>query len=186
MKGKSTIFLIAVLGLFMALSSCVKDSDIGQESNMERSSLMTSNLMLSSFDAYSFVNETNQKQREMLVDTTYLEFSSSNFFMDQLSKTNLSFQFKNSLEQDFKVDIEFINDMGEIKYTLHIPIASGSKEQPSVVETNVVIAIPELTTFMEATKLVYKVTMSPSDKPSMSKSEGTLQLQSDATYFLDL
>lgn len=186
MKCKSGLFFCMILGLLLTFSSCVKDSDISQENAIEPSPILTSNLMLSSFDASAFIDESVQQERAIRIDTTNLELNSSNFFMEQLSKTNLTFHFTNSLEQDFKIDIEFLNDKDKIKYALHIPISSGSNEKPSAVETNVIIEKPELSTFMEATKLVYKITILPNDNQLLSNSKGTLELQSSATYFLDL
>jgi hypothetical protein len=105
--------------------------------------------------------------------------------MDELSQTNLTFKLKNSLEREFKIDIAFLNDFDELKFSLQIPVSSGTKQKPITVETNVVIEIPELATFTEATKIIYTISMLPGEKKLVPENEGTLELQSDATYFLD-
>lgn len=155
------------------------------ENAIEASSSVTSNLILASFDASSFSNDSEQTERTLRTDTTYLELTRSNFLMDELSQTNLTFKLKNSLEREFKIDIEFLNDFDERKFSLQIPVSSGTKQKPITVETNVVIEIPELATFTEATKIIYTISMLPGEKKLVPENEGTLELQSDATYFLD-
>lgn len=163
----------------------MKDSDLGTENTFESSSVLTSNLMSSSLDASSFLEEFTNQERTIRIDTTYLEWTSSSFLTDQWSKTNLTFKIKNSIEREFNIDVEFMNDLDEVKFSFQIPVSSGTKQKPITVETNVVIEIPELATFKEATKLVYKIALLPDDLQLIPESEGTLELQSDAAYFLD-
>lgn len=184
MKSKSILYS-CILGLLMIFSSCVKDSDIEPKNTIESSSRVTSSLILSSFDASSFMDESTQKERLFRTETTPLELTNTTFLMEQLVQTNLTFKIKNSLEREFKIDVEFLNDLDELKFSLQIPVSAGTKEKPITVETNVIIEIPELATFKEATSLVYTISMLPDDKHLMLDSEGTLELQSDAAYFLD-
>jgi hypothetical protein len=184
MKLKSILFFCIQLGLFMTFSACVKDSDMGTENTFESSSVLTSNLISSKLGASAFLEEFTNQERAIRIDTTYLEWTSSAFLMDQWSQTNLTFKIKNSIEREFKMDVEFMNDLDEVKFSFQIPVSPGTKQKPITVETNVVIETPELVTFKEATKLVYKIALLPNDLQLMPESEGTLELQSDAAYFL--
>ncbi len=175
-----------LLGFVMAFTSCVKDNEIGQNNSSEPSSSITSDLIVSSLNASSFNDESTQQERVIYLDTTQLDLMSSDFFNEELIKSNLSFHFKNSLNKDFRVDFEFLNDRNELKFALQIPISAGSKEKPISVKTSVVIETPELSTFKEATKLVYKITLLTNDEFLLSESEGELELHSDATYFFDI
>ncbi|MGJ8592275.1 MAG: hypothetical protein ACSHXF_06990 [Aquaticitalea sp.] len=186
MTTKSPIVLTIIFGLCMIITSCVKDNDLIQENELESTSKMKSNLLLVSFDASSLVDTSTKQARTFLADTTFLEFNDSSFMRNQMSVANLNFQFENSMDQDFIMEFEFLDDGNEVKYKVHIPIASGYRDKPSMVETNIAIAIPELSTFLEATKFVYKINLSKSDKTFSMDDTGKLHLQSDATYFLEL
>lgn len=186
MNCKLAILVGMMLGLLMVFTSCVKDNEISQTNTSEPTSVITSNLIVGSLEASSFIDESTQLEKTIRIDTTQLDLISSDFFKEELTKSNLTFHFKNSLERDFKIDFEFLNDLDELKFKLQIPVSSGTTEKPMTVETSVVIESPELTSFKEATKLVCKIILLPSDKPLVPQSEGSLNLQSDATYFFDI
>ncbi len=175
-----------ILGLFLAFNSCVKDSTTDQEQTIESSSTITSELMLTTLNATSFINDSGQLIKTIRIDSNFPELSSSTFFIDQLSKTNLTFKLSNSFEQEFKIDVEFLNDKDDLKYTLQIPVSSGTIEKPTTVETKAVIESPELATFKEATKIVYIITMLPDNEGNLVSSEVTLEIQSTANFFVDL
>ena len=63
---------------------------------------------------------------------------------------------------------------------------SGVVTNPILSETTVLIDEPEITTFKEATKLVYKISLPPSASPIGPNSQGQLDLQSKATLYFEL
>jgi hypothetical protein len=136
--------------------------------------------------ASSFIDESANEKQNVHIENADLDFISSAFFKEKLTKSNLTFQLKNSLNNDFRIDFEFLNEKDELKFSLQIPISAGSKEKPTTVETSVLIEAPELQIFSESTKLVYKITLLSNDKPLMPETEGLLELHSDATYFFDI
>ena len=184
MKCKLSI-AATILGLFLTLASCDKDGEIVLDSNQSTSKI-TSDLIVTTLKASSFIDKKTQQERLIHLDTTSLDLISSDFMIEELIKTNLSFQFKNSLNRDFRIEFEFLNDRNEVKFELQIPISAGTKEKPVIVETSVIIESSELTSFKESTKLVYKITLLHSDQPLSRESEGALELHSNATYLFDI
>ena len=174
-----------IIGLFLALTSCYKDGEIVLDSK-QPSSKITSDLIITTINASSFIDSKTQQERLIHIDTTSLDIVSADFLIEELIKTNLSFQFKNSMNSDFRIEFEFLNDRNEVKFEFQIPVSAGTKEKPVVVETSVIIESSELTNFKESTKLVYKVIFLHSDKPLSRDSIGVLELHSNATYLFDI
>lgn len=185
MKCKFSIAAI-IIGLFLAFTSCDKDNDLILDNTSQPTSKITSDLIVSSLKASAFIEESTQQERLIYIDTTSLDLVNSDLLMEELIKSKLSFQFKNSLNRDFRVDFEFLNNRDELKFELQIPISAATIEKPTVVETSVIIESSELTSFKKATKLVYKITLLPSDESLSRESEGSLDLQSNASYFFDI
>ncbi|MEO6347836.1 MAG: hypothetical protein ABIO60_07990, partial [Aquaticitalea sp.] len=104
----------------------------------------------------------------------------------EMKKTSLSFKFINSFDADFKVDFEFLNDANELKYLVHVPVTSGSIEKPMSVETIVTIKEPEIKIFKETTKLVYKISPIVSLNPFSPDTNGSISLQSNASFLFEM
>ncbi|MCB0446211.1 MAG: hypothetical protein KDD03_01610 [Gelidibacter sp.] len=181
-----TLKTLFVLFILVTVTSCVKDVDFDQTENIVPSPILESNLIYSTLVAPNFIDDSTQQEVITLTDTTRVEVISSDFFVDQLSKANLTFRFINSIDRQFVVDFEFLNDNDELKYNIQMPVPSGTVNSPILSETTVTIEEPELTSFKEATKLVYKITLPPTTTPLTSNTAGQLELQSKATLYFEL
>ena len=170
----------------MLFNSCVKDVDFDQAENILPTPVFESSLIYSNLEASNFINQTTQQEVIVLTDTTRLEYINSDFFVDQLSKTELTFQFTNSLDRIFNVDFVFVNDDDEQRYLAQIQVAPGQTNNPIVVEANFLIEEPDLSIFEEATKLIYRITLPPNTNPINSSDLGLLKLESKATFYFEL
>ncbi len=186
MKLKVGIVIPFIIGFLTLLTSCAKDTEIIIHEVSKQSSVITSDLIVTTLEASAFIDKSSQQERVMRVDTTNIDLITTDFFKEEMTKSKLSFQFKNTLDRAFRIDFEFLNERNEIKFELQIPVSSGTKEKPARVETSVVIEIPELNSFKEATKVVYRITLLSSDTELTQKSDGSLELRSAATYFFDI
>ncbi len=179
------IFVI-LIGLLLSFTSCVKDSEVSSSQSRLASPMLESDLIISTLDASNFIIEEQRSEVMMLTDTMNLERMEPDFMAGQLIKAQLNFKFINSLDRTFKVDFEFLDDLNVLKHSFQIPVSSGSLETPTAVEANVIIKEPELMTFKEATKLVYKITL-PSSKTSLTTdTQGKISLLSKATHFFEM
>lgn len=177
---------VILTGLLLSLTSCVKDSEVSASESKFVSPILESDLIISTLDASNFIIEEQRSEVIMLTDTMNLERMEPDFLSGQLTKTQLNFKFINSLDRAFKVDFEFLDEVNVLKHSFQIPVSSGSMETPMTVEANVIIKEPELTTFKEATKLVYKITLPSSKTPLTSRVQGKISLLSKATHFFEL
>ena len=185
MRYKSITYVLLISIFFITFSSCEKENDVILGDDM-KSTKVSSEQVRSIFYSESFIDISGGLEQPTLTDTTYLELNDSTFFMDKLSKATLNFQFENSSEELYKVEIRFVNDLDEVKFKLTIPLSSGSIKKPTTVETNVVIESSELETFKEATKMVYNVTLVSDTKKESSINSGLIDLKSSAIYSFGL
>ncbi|MDG5492488.1 hypothetical protein [Psychroserpens sp. SPM9] len=184
-RFKKVVFgLICLMLIF--LNSCVSDVDFDQTENILPTPVFESSLMYSNLEAPNFIDEATQQEVIILTDTTRLEYINSDFFVDQLIKTNLNFQFANSLDRHFSIDFEFVNDADELRYLAEIEVPPGQPNAPSVVVSNFLIEEPELSVFEEATKLIFKITLPPSTNPIDTNTLGRLELDSKVTFYFEL
>lgn len=168
------------------LNSCVKDVDFDQAENILPTPAFEASLIYSNLEAPSFIDEITQQEVVILTDTTRLEYINSDFFVDQLLKTNLTFQLTNGLDRNFSIEFEFVNDENEQRYLAQIEVPSGQPNNPVFVESNFLIEEPELSIFEEATKLIYRITLPPNANPIDATTLGSLKLESKATFYFEL
>lgn len=176
----------SLLILMLCFSSCDKDMDINQEETTASMPILESQLITSTLEAKDFSAEQKTQGFSTLSDTLDLASIRSNFFMDEMKSVNLSIKFINSLESASKVDFLFLDDTNELKYTVHVPISSGSLEKPVSVETIVTIKEPELKIFKEATKMVYHISLVPNSEPLSPETQGKIALQSKASFLFEM
>lgn len=177
----STIFIC--LSLFI---SCGSDVDFNQTENIRPTPIFESSLMFSNLEALDFIDDTTQQERLVLIDTTRLEYINSDFFVNQILKTELTFLFSNSLNRAFNVDFIFVNDADEQRYIAQVEVLAGQPESPSVIASNFLIEEPDLSLFEEATTLIYRITLPPTASPIESLDLGALKLESKSTFYFEL
>jgi len=186
MESKKAIRFSVLILIMAVMTSCVRDVDFSQSENIVPTPTLEADLIYSSLRASQFIDADTQMEATTIIDTVRLEYINSEFFIDQLLKTNLTFQFTNSLERAFLVDFEYLNNQDELRYFLQIEIPQGSPSNPVTVETNVLIEEPNLSIFEEAIKLVYKITLPPASNPLESTDQGELKLQSKSTFYFEI
>jgi len=170
--------------------SCVKDTDFNQTENILPTPVFESDLVFSTLEALNFIDDTTQQEVEILSDTTRLEFINSDFFVNQLAQTEITFRFTNSLNRDFIVYFEFVTDNNELRYLAQVDVPAGQTESPIIAQSSFLIEEPELSSFKEATKLIYKITLpataTATANPINPSTLGALKLESKATFYFEL
>ncbi|MEM5565319.1 hypothetical protein WNY78_09395 [Psychroserpens sp. AS72] len=183
LKSRYLLFLLVNV---LLLHSCVSDVDFEQAENIVPTPTLESSLIFSSLEAPNFIDDTTQQERLVVTDTTRLEYINSDFFVDQLAKTNLTFQFTNSLNRDFSIDFVFVNDSNEQRYSAHVDVQAGQPNIPIQVTSNFLIEEPDLSIYEEATTLIYRITLPPTSNPIEASNLGVLKLESKATFYFEL
>lgn len=176
-------FIFISLGVFI---SCLSDVDFDQAEHILPTPTFESSLVFSSLEASNFIDDVTLQELIVLTDTTRLDYINSDFFVDQLVKTNLTFQFTNSLNRDFNIDFIFVNDNDEQRYIAQVEVLAGEPETPTFLESNFLIEEPDLSLYEEATKLIYRITLPPTNNPLDVSNLGMLKLESKATFYFEL
>ncbi len=186
MKGINLDYVSATFICLSLIISCGSDVDFNQTENILPTPIFESSLIFSSLEAPHFIDDTTQQERLILTDTTRLEYINSDFFVNQILKTELTFLFSNSLNRAFNVDFVFVNDADEQRYVAQVEVLAGQPENPSVIASNFLIEEPDLSLFENATKLIYRITLPPTTNPIAPLDLGELKLESKSTFYFEL
>nr|WP_321224994.1 hypothetical protein [uncultured Psychroserpens sp.] len=176
-------FIFISIGL---LTSCVSDVDFDQTENILPTPVFEANLIFSNIEATRFIDDATQQEVAVITDTTRLEYINSDFFVDQIAKTELSFRLTNSINRNFNIDFMFVNDNNEPRYVAQVDVLAGQPNNPSLIISNFLIEEPELSLFEESTKLIYKITLPPTTSPIDTSQSGFLKLESKSTFYFEL
>ncbi len=170
---------------FFITTSCVSEVDFDQAENISPTPVLEASLIVSNLEASNFIDDTNQQELLSISDVVRLNFINSDFFVDQLVKANLTFQFTNSLNRDFNVDFIFVTDANEQRYLAQVEVLAGSPDSPTFIESNFLIEEPDLSLFVESTRLIYEITLPPTNTPIAPSTLGVLKLESKSTFYFE-
>ena len=93
-----------------------------------------------------------------------------------------SFTVTNSIQREFQLDFEFLNKQDSIVYTTQAPIALGAIDNAVVVQFVDTVEGQDLLDLTQAERLTVSVTITSSNQ----NLNGNLNLQSIATYYLEI
>lgn len=184
--NRNPIKMITLMfGIFMTITSCVKETDYKEVEVVELSPIITSNLATLTNDASSFFDQKDRMVKSIVSDTMPLEINNSKVLSDRIMSTNLTITLKNTLDIDFAVDFKFLNDANELIYEFKIPVSAASLEKAKTIETIAIIEEPELVSFKKSTKIVVSMQPSVRDTWVLEESVGSLEMEAIATYTFD-
>lgn len=173
------IFLLALLCLSV---SCVKDTDFDQADQISVTPEYELDLVYFTIDTSQFEPAGDLGEAFKVTDTTDIRFLDDSFIQESLVRAEVFFRFTNSIPRDFTTQIEFLSGNDVVRYAFEIPVAGGSVSAPVITEhLQIVETADEMRDLTQSSKVVVSVFVpgSPQDL------EGTLNLQSKSTYFLE-
>lgn len=171
----STLFLVC-------FTSCVKDTDFDQADNIVITPVLELDFIYFTLDENDYFDPVIGQQRLIVSDTTGFDFLNETFIQEDLKRAEFLFKFENSVNLDFTTEFRFLNDNNILKYELVIAIPAGSTTAPLLLEHIENIENQGIIDLTRASKVVFNVII-PS---SIENIEGTLNLQSKTTYFLEI
>ncbi len=181
MKNKLNL-LITAIGILLFFTACVKDTDFDQADDIVVTPVVELDFVYFTLDSDDYIDPDTGDSRLMVSDTTRLNFLDSDFAREDIVRAEFTFRFTNSLEQNFNTEFLFLNDNDQLRYEFSIPIAGGTVSQPTLTEHIQNIENEEIAELTRATKVVINVNAPTTvDNPN-----GTLNLQSKTTYFLEI
>jgi len=180
--NKPLYLLLWSVLILVCFTSCVKDTDFDQADDIVITPVVELDFIFFTLDESDFFNEITGEQRLTVSDTTNLNFLDGTFVQEDLKRAEFLFKFENSAAIEFLAEFRFLSESNVLKYELAIPIPAGSLTAPVLLEHIENIENEGIIDLTHARKVVVDVTV----PISIENIEGTLNLQSKTTYFLEI
>jgi len=176
--------LLPFIGVFFSflLFSCVKDTDFDEAENIALSPVVELDLIFFNIDASEFFDSITNTSILTLRDTTEIRFLDDTGIQESLIRAEFLFKFTNSIPREFVVDFQFLNEQNEETYTMGTTVNQGTEQAPVLTEFIQNVEGEEILQLTQADKVVVSVTLPLSD----TSLQGTLNLKSKTTYYLEI
>ena len=181
MKTNSAYTFLGIFLLFVFFSACVKDTDFDKANDIVLSPIVDLDLIYFDLPAITFFDTISSIPILTISDTTDLPFLNDQDIVDKLKRVEFSFRATNSIQREFQVEFQFLTDENEISYSSQIPIDQGTVANPEVTEYIENVEVQDLEALTMAGKVAVLVTIASSNE----NLDGTIKLESKATYYLE-
>ena len=181
MKTYSAYTYLGIFFLIAFFSACVKDTDFDKADDIVVSPIVELDLIYFDLPAITFFDTIASSPILMVSDTTDLPFLNDQDIVDKLRRVEFSFRATNSIQREFQVESQFLTDENEVAYSSQIPIDQGTIANPVVTEYIENVEGEALADLTMAGKVAVSVTI-PSSNENL---DGTIKLESKATYYLE-
>ncbi|MCB0464323.1 MAG: hypothetical protein KDC78_01430 [Aequorivita sp.] len=172
------IFVVCACLFFTA---CIKDTDFDQAEDIALTPVIELNLIYFNLPANRFFDTINSTQILTVRDTTEIRFLDDSTLQESLKRAEFYFKFTNSIPRNFQVDFQFLSEVNDTTYITGTSVSQGTLSSPEITEFIENIEGEDILRLTQANKVVVSVTI-PSSNENL---EGTLNLQSKTTYFLE-
>jgi len=173
-----SIFMVFACLLFTA---CIKDTDFDQAEDIALTPVIELDLIFFNLQANRFFDTINSTQILTVRDTTEIRFLDDSTLQESLKRAEFYFKFTNSIPRDFQVDFQFLSELNDTTYVTATQVAQGTFAVPVITEFTENVEGEAILLLTQASKVVVSVTI-PSSNENL---EGTLNLKSKTTYFLE-
>lgn len=173
---------LLVCMLLLCAYSCVKDTDFDQADEITATPEIELDLIYFTATPPQFELEGETERALTISDTTDIRILDDNFIRDALKRAEFYFLFSNSIPTSFDANIQFLNANNRLRYQLNLEVLPGELNTPVLTERIEILETPaDIRDITRSSKVV--INLSIPDLPPTS--EGSISLQSKATYFLE-
>lgn len=173
---------LAIVFLSLLVVACVKDTDFDQADDIALTPIVELDLIYFNIDASEFYDEVSATPILTLSDTTEIRFLNDTEIQESLKRADFYFRFTNSIPRDFLVDFQFLSEQQDTAYATQTNVIQGTVASPVVTEFEEIVEGDDILALTMADRVVVSVTIPDAD-PSL---EGTLNLKSKTTYYLEV
>ncbi len=163
------------------LISCIKDTDFDQTEDIALTPIVELDLIYFNLRADQFFDSINSNPILTVRDTTEIKFLDDTTLQESLKRAEFYFKFTNSIPRNFQVDFQFLSETNDTTYVAGTSVAEGALATPVITEFIENVEGDDILQLTKANKVVVSVTIPSSDE----NLEGTLNLKSKTTYFLE-
>ncbi|MDP2685816.1 MAG: hypothetical protein Q8O62_01260 [Aequorivita sp.] len=180
MNKTLSLSIFAVCASFF-LISCIKDTDFDQTEDIALTPIVELDLIYFNLRADRFFDSINSNPILTVRDTTEIKFLDDTGLQESLKRAEFYFKFTNSIPRSFQVDFQFLSETNDTTYVSGTSVAEGAPATPVITEFIENVEGDDILEITKANKVVVSVTIPSSDE----NLEGTLNLKSKTTYFLE-
>jgi len=180
MKNKVHLFFFTFFSLLLFVS-CIKDTDFNQADDITVNPVIELDFIHFNISESDYLNTDTGEYRIIVTDTTELKFLDDDFSRENIKKADFYFKFQNTVSSNFITQFQFLKPNNTLKYQVDIPIQAGSINSPTLTEYTEIIENDDVRDLTKAEKVVINITV----PESIENLEGSLNLQSKTTYFLE-
>ncbi|QQX75402.1 MULTISPECIES: hypothetical protein [Aequorivita] len=173
-----SIYMVCACLLF---SACIKDTDFDQAEEIALTPIVELDLIYFNLRADQFYDTINSTPVLTVTDTTEIKFLDDSSLQESLKRAEFYFKFTNSIPRTFQVDFQFLSETNDTTYVAGTSVIEGMPAAPVITEFIENVEEDDILRLTQANKVVVSVTI-PSSNESL---EGTLNLKSKTTYFLE-
>lgn len=166
----------------LLVCSCVKDVDFDQAQNITLTPVVELDLIYFNLDAGDFFDTISNTQRLTVRDTTEIRFLDDTGVQESLKRAEFLFNFTNTINREFQVEFQFINEMNQETYYTSTTVSAGNVGNPVATQFIENVEGPEILELTMADRVVVSVTVETIDETVA----GELNLQSKTTYYLEI
>lgn len=173
-----SIFMVCACLFF---SACIQDTDFDQAEDIALTPVVELDLIYFNLEANRFFDTINSTPILTVRDTTEIRFLDDSTIQESLKRAEFYFKFTNSIPRSFQVDFQFLSELNDTTYVAETSVLQGTLVTPVITEFTENVEGDDILLLTQANKIVVSVTI-PSSNENL---EGTLNLKSKTTYFLE-
>jgi hypothetical protein len=181
MKTNSAYSYLGIFSLIVFLSACVKDTDFDQASDIALNPIVELDLIYFDLPAIRFFDTITSSPILTVSDTTGLPFLNDDEISRNLKRAEFYFKVTNSIQRDFQVVFEFLNENNNVAYTSQFQVGQGSVSNLVITEYIENVEGDSIRRLTNADKVAVSVII-PSSNENL---DGTIKLESKTTYYLE-
>lgn len=180
MNKSVTLSIFAVLTCLF-FTACIQDTNFDQTEDIALTPVIELDLIYFNMNADRFFDTINSVPILTVRDTTEIKFLDDSTLQESLKRAEFYFKFTNSIPKSFQVDFQFLSELNDTTYVAETSVAPGFIATPVITEFTENVEGENILRLTQAHKVVVSVTIPSSDE----NLEGTLNLKSKTTYFLE-
>ncbi len=175
----SFLIIIACLSLF----SCVKEVDFDQADDIEISPVMESSLIFFEGQANNFL--LNGTEIISIKDSLSINFFNSEFIVDNLIKADFEFEAINSINKEFQIHVDLIDDAEQLLYTFMVPALPSTDGSDFISTPKEEFEGDKLEALKKTSKIVFTLSLLPGEIINET-TLGRIQLKSKAVFYFNI
>lgn len=168
------IFILSVLFL-----SCSSDLDFDQVNDLELKPIVVANLASFDIKASQFV--IGGVEQPLVGDVMNFKVFNDVNFTDNISRTDLFFEFNNTINRGYQINLYFLDANDSKLYTIPVSVPAYTGTSSIVTKTEI-FENATLDILKQTKKIAFLITMLPGP-PLTDSSLGSLKMRSSATIY---